>query len=94
MITDNPCSKTRNRSNAMTALKTTTRTLIAFFAAMAIMIVVGLATVSLSSSDRAGATWNHLTAGATWNHVHAGSVSAAATWNRVSGGINNGATWN
>jgi hypothetical protein len=78
----------------MTALNTTTRTLIALFAAMALMIVVGLATMSMTSSDRAGATWNKIHAGATWNHLHA-SVSAAATWNKVSaGGTNNGATWN
>ena len=79
----------------MTALNTTTRTLIALIAAMALMIVVGLATMSMSSSDRAGATWNKVHAGATWNHLHAGTASAAATWNKVSGGgTNNGATWN
>jgi hypothetical protein len=43
MITDNPRKKSRNWSNAMTAFNSTTRTLLAFFAAMALMIVVVLA---------------------------------------------------
>ena len=41
----------------MTALNSTTRTLIAFFAAMALMIVVVLATVSATSSVHAASTW-------------------------------------
>jgi hypothetical protein len=59
----------------MTALKTTSRTLIALFAAMALMLVIVLAAFSATSSDHGAATWNHAPAGGTWN-----TVSAAATW--------------
>jgi hypothetical protein len=86
MITDNPCSKTRNRSNAVTALNSTTRTLIAFFAAMALMIVVVLATVSATSSVHAASTWHKVSAASTWHHV-----TAASTWNKVAG--DNASTW-
>jgi hypothetical protein len=82
----------------MTALNSTTRTLLAFFAAMALMIVVALATFSATSSDHAAATWHQVSAAATWhsapNAATWNTVSAAATWNQVSNtGTTNASTW-
>ena len=42
----------------MTALRTTSRTLLALFAAMALMFVVVLSTISATSSNHAAATWH------------------------------------
>jgi hypothetical protein len=98
MITDNPRKKSRNWSNAMTAFNSTTRTLLAFFAAMALMIVVVLATFSATSSDHAAATWHKVLAAATWHSTSSAAtwntVSAAATWNKIpTTGTTNASTW-
>src|SRR5471030_1306198 len=85
-----PAQTPRNRSNAMTALHTTSRTLIALFAAMALVLVVVLATFTATSSNHAASTWNKVSAASTWN-----KVSAASTWNKVSNvGNTNASTWN
>lgn len=82
----------------MTALNSTARTMIAFLAAMALMIVVVLATFSATSSDHAAATWHKISAAATW-HLTASAatwntVSAAATWHKVSTtGTTDASTW-
>jgi hypothetical protein len=88
----------------MTAIRSTSRTLLALFAAVALMLVVALSTFSATSSNHAAATWNKVHAAATWNlapHTSAGNaatwntVSAAATWNKVAAtGTTNAATWN
>jgi hypothetical protein len=84
----------------MTAVRITARSLIALFAAMALMLVVVLATFSAASSDRAASTWNKISAASTWNKVtgsqHASTwnnVSAASTWNKVTTS-RNASTWN
>ena len=64
----------------MTALQTTSRTLIALFAAMALMLVVVLAAFSATSSDHAASTWNHVSAASTWNQVSAIATPDASTW--------------
>ncbi len=57
----------------MTALRATSRSLTALIVALTLMILVVLAALSATSSERAGATWNNNRAGATWNN--------GATWN-------------
>lgn len=77
----------------MTAVRATSRTFIALFAALALMLVVVLAAFSVSAHDQAGSTWNNRPkAGSTWNHT---STVAGSTWNnRVVTGTSNGSTWN
>jgi hypothetical protein len=78
----------------MTAVRTSTRTLIALVAALALMTAIALMSFAASSVDRAGATWNKSShqAGATWNKSR---VVAGATWNLVSPTARtDGATWN
>ena len=53
----------------MTAVRITTRSLIALFAAMALMLAVVLATFSAASSDHAASTWHKLSAASTWHNV-------------------------
>ena len=72
----------------MTALTTSARTLIALFAAMALMFVVVLATVTATSSDHAASTWHKNSAASTWH-----STVAASTWNQVAVIGSNASTW-
>jgi hypothetical protein len=53
----------------MTAVRTTSRSVIALFAAMALMLVVVLATFSAASSDYAASTWHNVTGSnaSTWH---------------------------
>jgi hypothetical protein len=77
----------------MTAVRATSRTLIALFAALALVLVVVLAAFSVTTHNQAGSTWNHRTnAGSTWNH----STLAGSTWNNrvVTTSASNGSTWN
>lgn len=74
----------------MTAVRITARSLIALFAAMALMLAVVLATFSAASSDHAASTWHKLSAASTWHNVTTSrdastwhNVSAASTWHRV-----------
>jgi hypothetical protein len=83
-----PAQKPRNWSNAMTAVQNTSRTVIALVAAMALMLVVVLATFSATSSNHAASTWHKVTSAAsTWHKV----TSAASTLNQVAG--TNASTW-
>ena len=73
----------------MTAVRITSRTLIALFAAMALMLVVVAATFSATSSNHAASTWHKVSAASTWHSVH-----AASTWNKVSTvGSTDASTW-
>ncbi len=76
----------------MTAIRTTSRTLLALFAAMALMLVVALGAFSATGTSKAASTW-HISpkAASTW-HV---SPLAASTWNKVTTtGSTNASTWN
>jgi hypothetical protein len=57
----------------MNALHATSRTLIALFAAMALMLVVVLATFTATSSNHAASTWHQISAASTWHQVTAAS---------------------
>jgi hypothetical protein len=70
----------------MTAVRFTSRTLIALFAAMALIFAVVLTTVTATSSDHAASTWHQVKAASTWH-----SVTAASTWNNVA--PTNASTW-
>jgi hypothetical protein len=65
----------------MTALHTSTRTIVALFAVLALALLAFVASgVATFGSDQAGATW-HIKpqAGATW-HAKGSTVVAGATW--------------
>jgi heme/copper-type cytochrome/quinol oxidase subunit 2 len=91
MITTNPSQTPSARSNAMTALRSTSRTAIALFAAVALMIIVALSAFSATNSNRAASTWHKSpTAASTW-HV---APLAASTWNLVPTGTTvDASTW-
>jgi predicted cupin superfamily sugar epimerase len=83
----------------MTAVRITARSLIALFAAMALMLVVVLATFSAASSDRAASTWHKVSAASTWHSVTGSpdastwhNVSAASTWHSVTA-AQDASTW-
>jgi hypothetical protein len=76
-----------------TALRQLPTTVVALLAALALAVAAALLTgAGLTSSDKAGATWNKKSdfAGATWNSHRL----AGATWNVVRPARSFGATWN
>jgi hypothetical protein len=56
----------------MTSVRATSRTLIALFAALALMLVMVLAAFSATSHNQAGSTWHRNLAGSTWHAAPTG----------------------